>query len=285
MIDKEARTIVPRILDAAIRGGIYGGVAYGVGSAQLRGQSIKIRKSRRSKRRVRERSLAIGVGAAVVPSIVSRMQRGLRRVVKIADEEKDAKAPKYLLGLLSKAVRRHRATEKVIHKAKDILSGTRSVRTTPRRVVSRIKAANDVLEGMIEAKIAEMKKEAPKKKEPKIPSKVRDIADAIRRDDKTATDEMAYKVAWDTYKHWRTNRGMKPYQPKSAAMLSPIGVRKAMDAISAGYRKLGTAIVDPITRSRIQSKLQSAETMVSRGESGEGRVIAEEAISILEMMF
>ena len=37
------------------------------------------------------------------------------------------------------------------------------------------------------------------RKEPKIPKKVTEIADAIRRDNKDISDAAAYKMSWESY--------------------------------------------------------------------------------------
>jgi hypothetical protein len=77
-------------------------------------------------------------------------------------------------------------------------------------------------------------KEAPltaEGKEPKIPQKVKDIADAIRRDDPSASDAKAYRIAWATRHGTRSD--MKPKTQKKIQKKIPKAEKKRMEKSSS----------------------------------------------------
>lgn len=197
------------LVNATVRAGVYGGAAYGIGRVAM--PKVRSPKRKRMERkRVRDRALAVSAGSFVLPGTVMGLQSAARRVVKIG-EDKHAKAPKYLLQLLNKAMKRHQETEAVMQTAKKILAGkkvsVRMPKRAPATLPARFKVASEVIESLM--KEGELIKEAPRTstgEEPDIPSKVRDIADAIRRDDPKASDAKAYRIAWSSYKKSRKKK-------------------------------------------------------------------------------
>lgn len=73
-----------------------------------------------------------------------------------------------------------------------------------------------------------LKRAAPVYEEQKdrdVPEKVIEIANAIRRDDPTMTDEAAYRIAWARYKGQEPGEPKEPYEKNDKRAPDPNGIR------------------------------------------------------------
>jgi hypothetical protein len=61
------------------------------------------------------------------------------------------------------------------------------------------------------------------------------------------------------------------------------GASSVLAAVRSALQKLRTMTIDPLTRERISSKLTEALDLLKRGEAGEARIKAEEALAWLEV--
>lgn len=115
-------------------------------------------------------------------------------------------------------------------------------------------------------------------KEPDIPEKVREIADAIRRDDPKASDEKAYKIAWSQYKETQKAAHMGF---RMGLMRDVVGVPAVIGLIRRAYQKMANMALDPLTRVSMSSKLQEAAAFVVRGETKKGHDLADDVVASL----
>jgi hypothetical protein len=85
------------------------------------------------------------------------------------------------------------------------------------------------------APVFEEQLETPTGKEKDIPEKVVEIANAIRRDNPSISDESAYRMAWDTYKGERGGPRTGPIH-KGGGGADPTGIRAKLKALGAKAR-------------------------------------------------